>query len=122
MRLLAALFGAATVWPTWYDSTALTEETRPQSNESCLIRIRLQPDPRVAGCSLPRFQFSLAWLLIAVTVVAIVMGLASSFRDFVGIASLRQCLLRPADSIRDLPQSSAAATSNHLRSAPWFRG
>ena len=33
---------------------------------------------------LPRFQFSLAWLLIAVTVAAILMGLASSFRGFIG--------------------------------------
>lgn len=33
---------------------------------------------------LPRFQFKLAWLLIAVTIVAIAMGLASSFRDFIG--------------------------------------
>jgi hypothetical protein len=33
---------------------------------------------------LPRFQYSLAWLLIAVTVVAIVMGFASSFRGFIG--------------------------------------
>lgn len=34
--------------------------------------------------SLPRFQFSLAWLLIAVTVVAVVLGVATSFRDFLG--------------------------------------
>jgi hypothetical protein len=33
---------------------------------------------------LPRFQFSLAWLLIGVTVVAIALGMASSFRDFIG--------------------------------------
>jgi hypothetical protein len=33
---------------------------------------------------LPRFQFSLAWFLIAVTVVAILMGFASSFREFIG--------------------------------------
>jgi len=33
---------------------------------------------------LPRFQFSLGWLLIAVAVVAIVLGIAASFRDFVG--------------------------------------
>jgi hypothetical protein len=33
---------------------------------------------------LPRFQFSLAWLLIAVVVVAVAMGMASSFRDFIG--------------------------------------
>jgi hypothetical protein len=33
---------------------------------------------------LPRFQFSLAGLLIAVAVVAIFLGLASTFRDFIG--------------------------------------
>jgi hypothetical protein len=33
---------------------------------------------------LPRFRFSLAWLLIAVAVAAVVMGFASSFRDFIG--------------------------------------
>jgi hypothetical protein len=33
---------------------------------------------------LPRFQFSFAWLLIAVVVAAIVMSFASSFRDFIG--------------------------------------
>ena len=32
----------------------------------------------------PRFQFSLAWLLIAVTVAAVVMGFASSVRDLIG--------------------------------------
>src|SRR4051812_8082234 len=42
--------------------------------------------PRVtrAWWPLPRLQFSLAWLLIAVTIVAIAMGMASSFRGFVG--------------------------------------
>jgi len=33
---------------------------------------------------LPRFQFNLAWLLISLVAAAIVMGFASSFRDFVG--------------------------------------
>jgi amino acid permease len=33
---------------------------------------------------LPRFKFSLAWLLLAVTVVAIALGMASSLRDFIG--------------------------------------
>ena len=33
---------------------------------------------------LPRFQFSLAWLLVGIVVVAVLMGMASSFRDFIG--------------------------------------
>ena len=33
---------------------------------------------------LPRVKYSLAWLLIGITVIVIVFGLASSFRDFVG--------------------------------------
>lgn len=33
---------------------------------------------------LPRFQFNLVWLLIAIVVASLVMGVASSFRDFLG--------------------------------------
>jgi hypothetical protein len=33
---------------------------------------------------LPRFQFSLAWLLIAIIIVAIAIGMGSSVRDFIG--------------------------------------
>jgi hypothetical protein len=33
---------------------------------------------------LPRLQFGFAWLLIAVVVLAVFLGLASTFRDFIG--------------------------------------
>jgi hypothetical protein len=33
---------------------------------------------------LPRIRFNFAWLLIAITILAIFLGMASSFRDFIG--------------------------------------
>src|SRR5215203_369585 len=49
------------------------------------------PDPNISFTRkrqrwwpLPRLRFSLAWLLIAIIVMAIAMGIASSFRDFIG--------------------------------------
>jgi hypothetical protein len=36
--------------------------------------------------SLPRFQFSLAWLLIALTVVAVILGLGASLGPVIGVA------------------------------------
>jgi hypothetical protein len=49
------------------------------------------PDPDISFARksqrwlpLPRFQFSLTWLLVAIIIVAIAMAMASSFRDFIG--------------------------------------
>ncbi len=36
--------------------------------------------------SLPRFQFSLAWLMIAVTIVAVILGLGASLGSVFGVA------------------------------------
>jgi hypothetical protein len=47
------------------------------------------PDPSLTRSSqnwlpLPRVRFNFTWLLIAITILAIFMVMASSFRDFIG--------------------------------------
>ena len=101
LRFCEAARCLAVLQAEWYDSTALSEETRPQSNESCLIRIRsptrsvaslvaaapLPIQPRVApDCGSRRGNRH---------------GIGLVISRFHRVASLRQCLLRPADTIRD---------------------
>ncbi len=66
-------------------SVRLLDGTRSRLMQSCQSRNVLKPSNRASLISLPRFQYSLARLMIAITVVAIVLFLATKVGAFLGI-------------------------------------
>jgi hypothetical protein len=77
---------------------------------------------------LPQFQFSLAWLLIAVTVVAIFLGLASTFRDFISsLLFVSACCVLPTPFViaaifgrGDIQSFAIGALVPWLTLLPWM--
>ena len=77
---------------------------------------------------LPRFQFSLAWLLIAVAVVAIALGFASSFRSFIGsLLFVSACCVLPTPFViaaifgrGDIQSFAIGALVPWLTLLPWM--